>query len=98
MVRMGMRDEDGVEVADGRRVRCRSVTAERPEPAAEYGIGQDADAVELDEERRVAEVRDPSAACPPGQRVSRCRSPGARAVPASRTGFVPPWSAASGST
>ena len=84
VVGMGVRDEDGIEVADQRRIRRRPVASERAEPIAEEGIGQETDAVELDQERRVAEVDDPdsavgrlrSVAVSPGAPVRRCASSG----------------------
>ena len=57
------------------------MAAERTEPIAEHGIGEEADPVELDEERRVAEVGDADATA---RRLSRRRSSAARAIPASR--------------
>jgi hypothetical protein len=72
VVGMGVRDEYRVEVADRRRIRGRPMTPKRPEPAAEDRIGQEADAIELDEERRMAEVRDPGAARARRELVSRC--------------------------
>lgn len=78
---MGVRDEDRVERAQAAKLRCRTVAPERTEAIAEYRIGEEADPVEFDEQRRVAEVRDPEAA---GRLLSRCPSSGPRAVRASR--------------
>ena len=58
---MGVRDEDGVQFADRFRVRHRPMAPEGSEPLAQQWIGQQADAVELDEQRRVAQVGDPNA-------------------------------------
>jgi len=69
------------------------VAAEWAEPIAEQGIGEKADPVELDEQRRVAEVGDADAA---SWRLSRRRSSAARAVRASRPASDRTWSAASG--
>ena len=81
VIGMGVRDEDCVERVQAAKLRCRTVAPERTEAIAEYRIGEEADPVKFDEQRRVAEVRDPEAA---GRLLSRCPSSGRRAVRASR--------------
>lgn len=98
MIGMRVRDEDGIELADRGPVGRRPVAAQRPEPVTQDGIGQQTDAVELDEERRVAEIRDPDAAVArPARQLSRPGSPGGPAAAASRLASGPLLSAVSGS-
>jgi hypothetical protein len=59
---MGVRHEDRVELADRVSIRGRPVAAQRSKPVAKDGVGQEPNAIELDEQRRVAEIRDPDAA------------------------------------
>lgn len=94
MIGMGVRDEDRVERPDLGQVGRRPVAAERAKPVAQQGIGEEADSVELDEQRRVAEVGDADAAV---RLLSRRRSSEVRAVRASRPASDRTWSAACGS-
>ena len=94
MVGVSVRDEDRVELAERAEDGCGAVPAERPEPIAEDGIGQEAYAIEFDEQRRVAQVRDPELV---GRLFSRLPSSAPRALRASRLAPGPTWSAASGS-
>ena len=56
MVRVAVRDQDTVDRPERGGIRRRPESAQRAEPSAEDGIGQEADAVEFDQDRRVAEV------------------------------------------
>ena len=58
---MGVRHEDGVDVTDRIWIGCRSEPAQRPEPRPEQGIGQQPEAIHLDEDRGV--THEPDAFC-----------------------------------
>ena len=64
VVRVGVRDEDEVQRSDRRRVRARAVPAQRTQPVTQERVGQAAQTVGFDEDRRVADVREPHPARP----------------------------------
>jgi hypothetical protein len=58
VVEVGVRDEDGVEVAERVGVDGAAVAAQVRDPPAEDRVCEDADAAELDQQRRVPDVCD----------------------------------------
>ena len=56
MVGMGVRDQDRVDRAEGVGVGRRAQPAKRPDAGAQDRVGQDAQAVELDEQRGVTDL------------------------------------------
>lgn len=59
MVRVQVRDQDGIEVPLDFGRRGHAVPAKVADPPAEYRIGEDAQAADLDEDGRVPDVGDP---------------------------------------
>ena len=62
MVGVAVRDQDGIDRAQAGGIRRRPKPAEGTQPCSEDGVGEDAHAVELDQDRGVADVRQPQGA------------------------------------
>ena len=62
VIRVPMRDQDAVDQTEPCRVRRLAHSPQRTEPSAEHRIGEEAHPIEFDEDRGVADVRQPQAA------------------------------------
>ena len=90
---MGVRHEDGVDVADRTGIRRRADATQGPKTRAEERIGQEPEAVDLDKDCRVAEPGDPDGVAHAPVRVPAARGAG-RGRPASRGASAGPAPAA----
>ena len=93
VIRMGVRHEDGVDLADRTGIRRRADTTQGTKAGAQERIGQEAEAVHLDENRRVTEPGDPDGVAHAPVRVPAARGAG-RGRRANRGASVGPAPAA----
>src|SRR4051812_42617338 len=61
VIRVRVRDEDAVDRPDPDGVRRRAESAQWPESRAQQWVGQEAHPIEFDEQRRMADIRQPQA-------------------------------------